>query len=106
MVNRGGTMKLTDFNFVQTAGVRRAVVSEGDIRGDIEFQNDINLLLARMEGTNPPLQALGWLREPVAEPSQATAASANPSRMAPRQDRHTRLAAMLGLRPAAVRRTY
>ena len=61
-------MKLPSFDFVQATGVRRAVVPAGDIREDIAFQNDINGLLARMEGTNPPLTALGWIQEPVAAP--------------------------------------
>ncbi len=58
-------MKLPDFDFVEAAGVRRAVVPAGDIRGDIAFQNDINVLLARLDGGNPPLRALGWVREAV-----------------------------------------
>jgi hypothetical protein len=89
-------MKLPEFNFVQTARVRRAVVSEGDIRGDIEFQNDINLLLARMEGSNPPLQALDLVREAVTPPSQPTGTG---------RGRSGRLAAMLGRRPATARRS-
>lgn len=59
-------MKLPSFDFVQAARVRRAVVPEGDIREDIAFQNDINGLLARLDGKNPPLTALGWIQEPVA----------------------------------------
>ena len=61
-------MKLPNFNFVAAADVRRAVVDEGDIRGDIGFQNDINGLLARLDNINPPLQALGLVREPAAAP--------------------------------------
>jgi hypothetical protein len=61
-------MKLRDFDFVEAAAVRRAVVAAGDIRGDVGFQNDINGLLARLEGNNPPLRALGWIREPVDVP--------------------------------------
>jgi hypothetical protein len=56
---------LRDFDFVQTAGVRRAVVPEGDIRGDIEFQNDINGMLARLDEKIPPIEALGWVQQPV-----------------------------------------
>jgi hypothetical protein len=62
-------MKRPESNFVKAAWVRRAVVPEGDIRGDIEFQNDINLLLARMDGNNPPLRALDWSREAVPSPA-------------------------------------
>jgi hypothetical protein len=61
-------MNLPEYDIVAAAGVRRAVVPAGDIREDIAFQNDINLLLARLEGKNP-LKALGWVREAVsAEP--------------------------------------
>lgn len=61
-------MKLPIFDFVEAAGVRRAVVDAGDIRGDIAFQNDINVMLARLDDANPGLQALGWVREAVTEP--------------------------------------
>jgi hypothetical protein len=61
-------MKSPSFHFVYAGGVRRAVVPAGDIRGDIAFQNDINALLVRLDGTNPPLTALGWVREPVDDP--------------------------------------
>jgi hypothetical protein len=61
-------MKLPSFDFVEAQSVRRAVVAEGDIRGDIGFQNDINVLLDRLEGANPGLQALGLVQEAVAKP--------------------------------------
>jgi hypothetical protein len=35
--------------FIAAADVRRALVQPGDIRGEIEFQNDINGLLARID---------------------------------------------------------
>ena len=38
----------------------------GDIREDVAFQNDINILLARLDAKVPPLTALGWVREPLA----------------------------------------
>lgn len=59
-------MEFPQYDIVAATGVRRAVVPAGDIREDIAFQNDINLLLARLEATNPPLRALGWVREAVA----------------------------------------
>jgi hypothetical protein len=58
-------MDFPDYDIVAAAGVRRAVVPAGDIREDIAFQNDINLLLARLDAANPPLKALGWVREAV-----------------------------------------
>ena len=61
-------MKPPTFDFVEAAGVRRAVVADGDIRGDIGFQNDINVLLDRLDGANPGLQALGLVQEAVAQP--------------------------------------
>jgi hypothetical protein len=66
-------MKLPSIDFVHVAGVRRAVVPEGDIREDVAFQNDINILLARLDAKNPPLTALGWIREPLANPPVAVA---------------------------------
>jgi hypothetical protein len=67
-------MEFPQYDIVAAAGVRRAVVPAGDIREDIAFQNDINLLLARLDAANTPLKALGWVREavaaePVAAPS-------------------------------------
>ncbi len=35
--------------FIAAADVRRALVQPGDIRGEVEFQNDINSLLARLD---------------------------------------------------------
>lgn len=58
-------MNFPDYDFLEAAGVRRAVVPAGDIREDIAFQNDINLLLARLDAGNTPLKALGWTREAV-----------------------------------------
>lgn len=64
-------MKLMDFDFVEIASVRRAVVPPGDIRGDIAFQNDINTIMASLDGRNPPLKALGWMRTPVSALQQS-----------------------------------
>ena len=70
-------MKLISFDFVQAAGVRRAVVPAGDIQGDIAFQNDINGILAGLDARNPPILALGWMRQPVSEqPADVRSAAA------------------------------
>jgi hypothetical protein len=45
-------------NFVAATGVRQALVARGDIRGDIEFQNDINCMLARLDEGTPAMEAL------------------------------------------------
>jgi len=42
-------MKPTDSTFVAAARVRQALVEDGDIRGEIEFQNDLNGIIARLE---------------------------------------------------------
>ena len=39
---------------VAAPGVRRTLTPPGDIRADIDFQNDINHLLARMEESKMP----------------------------------------------------
>jgi hypothetical protein len=63
-------MNLPQYDIVAAAEVRRAVVPSGDIREDIAFQNDINLLIARLDAGKTPLKALGWIREAVtAEPT-------------------------------------
>jgi hypothetical protein len=72
-------MELPEYDIVAAAGVRRAVVPAGDIRGDIAFQNDINLLLARLDAANTPLKALGWVREAVqADAEQQPVSPAEP----------------------------
>ena len=43
--------------FVTAAEARRAL-TKGDLRSEVAFQNDINTLLARLEETKMPLQAL------------------------------------------------
>lgn len=58
-------MSFPEYDFVGAADVRRAVVTPGDIREDIGFQNDINLLLARLDAGQTTLKALGWAREAV-----------------------------------------
>jgi hypothetical protein len=66
-------MNLPEYDIVAAAGIRRALVPSGDIREDIAFQNDINLLLARLDAGATPLKALGWIREAVtAEPTLPT----------------------------------
>ena len=46
-----------EMRIVTTAEARRAL-TDGDIRSEVAFQNDINTLLARLEETKVPLQAL------------------------------------------------
>lgn len=53
-------MNLNESSFVATAGVRRALVQEGDIRAEIEFQNDINGILARIDDGSQILDVAPW----------------------------------------------
>jgi hypothetical protein len=46
-----------DIEIVPAAEARRAL-TEGDIRSEVAFQNDINTLLARLEETQLPMQPL------------------------------------------------
>lgn len=62
------TLHLT--NFVAAAGVRGALVDPGDIRADIEFQNDINGLLARLDEGAPALEAVGPVQDSQAYPPE------------------------------------
>jgi hypothetical protein len=58
---------MTNFgsDFVMAGSVRRALVGPGDIRAEIEFQNDINGLLARLDEGTTPLEALAPPSQPV-----------------------------------------
>ena len=50
-------MKDPDVRIVSAAEARRAITN-GDLRSEVAFQNDINTLLARLEETKVPLRAL------------------------------------------------
>jgi hypothetical protein len=50
-------MKDPEVRIVTAAEARRAL-TQGDIRSEVAFQNDINTLLARLEETKVPLRAL------------------------------------------------
>jgi hypothetical protein len=54
---RGADMNDPQVKIVTAAEARRAL-TKGDIRDEVAFQNDINTLLARLEETRVPLQAL------------------------------------------------
>ena len=54
---RGADMNDPEVRIVTAAEARRALTN-GDIRDEVAFQNDINTLLARLEETKVPLQAL------------------------------------------------
>ena len=66
-------MKPTDSTFVAAARVRQALVEDGDIRGEIEFQNDINGMIARLEDGSSWVGVVEWV--PV-QPLAAAAAAA------------------------------
>jgi len=54
---RGAHMNDPQVKIVTAAEARRALTN-GDIRSEVAFQNDINTLLARLEETKVPLLAL------------------------------------------------
>jgi hypothetical protein len=54
-------MKNLDVEIVPAPYVRRTLTTPGDIRSDVDFQNDINSLLARIEEVRVPWQALSRL---------------------------------------------
>ena len=54
---RGADMNNPEVKIVTAAEARRAL-TDGDIRSEVAFQNDINTLLARLEETKVPLKAL------------------------------------------------
>jgi hypothetical protein len=57
--------------------VRNALVEYGDIRAEIEFQNDINSLLARLDEGSSPLEALA----PPSQPALSVGAEARGMRI-------------------------
>jgi hypothetical protein len=57
LARRGADMNDPQVRIVTAAEARRALTN-GDIRSEVAFQNDINTLLARLEETKVPLQAL------------------------------------------------
>jgi hypothetical protein len=48
----------TKIEILASGDVRRALTPEGDLRGDVAFQNDVNALLARVEQLSVPWRAL------------------------------------------------
>ena len=54
-------MKIVNVEIMTAPNVRRSLTTPGDIRSDIDFQNDINSLLARIEDTQLPWKAVARL---------------------------------------------
>ena len=54
-------MKELETERVAAAEVRRSFVDPRDIRGEVEFQNDVNALLARVEHLQMPWRSLSDL---------------------------------------------
>jgi hypothetical protein len=50
---------------ILTAAAARRALTNGDIRNEIAFQNDINALIARLEEKRSPLRALSDLQPDV-----------------------------------------
>jgi hypothetical protein len=63
VVTRGENMDIKELGIeiVAAAQVRRSFVDGRDIRGDVEFQNDVNALLARVEHLQMPWRSLSDL---------------------------------------------
>jgi len=83
-------MRPSDFDFMATVNVRRAMVAPGDIRADIEFQNDINNILAGLDENVPAIVALAWNADGIPLPPQQQAQRRRPAHRA--TDRANRLA--------------
>ena len=58
---------------IVTAAQARQALTEGDIREEIAFQNDINTLLACLEEKTPALRALAGPQPPVPMPGPGRA---------------------------------
>ena len=57
LAKRGADMNDPQVQILTAAEARRAL-TKGDIQSEVAFQNDINMLLARLEETKVPLRAL------------------------------------------------
>jgi hypothetical protein len=65
-------MTSDESSFVAAAGVRRILVGAGDIRAEIEFQNDINGILARLDDVAATAVAVGAMPDAEARPQPRT----------------------------------
>ncbi len=54
---------------VAVGDVRRSLVDKRDIRNEVGFQNDINLLLSALDGTRAPWEAAAQLFAPMKPPA-------------------------------------
>jgi hypothetical protein len=54
-------MKAVKVDIVSAPTVRQSLTTPGDIRSDIEFQNDVNRLLARFEESSSPWRPLAQM---------------------------------------------
>jgi hypothetical protein len=86
-------IKELGIEIVAAAEVRRAFVDGRDIRGDVDFQNDVNALLARVEHLQMPWRSLSDL-------SPSPLASAIVADNTPLPVRRPGLAANIGRLPA------
>jgi hypothetical protein len=61
-------MRIPDVEVLTAPSVRKSLTTPGDIRSDIDFQNDINNLIARIEGVHVPWKAVARLMSYSAAP--------------------------------------
>ncbi|HET6283437.1 MAG TPA: hypothetical protein VFH73_20940 [Polyangia bacterium] len=54
-------MKAVQVDIVSAPTIRQSLTTPGDIRSDIEFQNDVNRLLARFEESSSPWRPLAQM---------------------------------------------
>ena len=81
-------MNLSAYEEVAVSLVRRALSIEGDSVSDVAFQNDIDVLLARIEEMRVPFRSLagltsfsvGWLEKAAPSVSLRTPSAISPPR--------------------------
>jgi hypothetical protein len=61
-------MRIPDVEVLSAPSVRKSLTTPGDIRSEIDFQNDINNLIARIEGVHVPWKAVSRLMSYSAAP--------------------------------------
>ncbi len=91
---------------VAVAHVRRSIVDRGDLRNEVGYQNDINLLLSSLDGTRAPWEAVAPLFSPARPPATRRSEAQPDSRLAPRMRPHRApaLPASAGRAPLALAR--
>lgn len=76
-------MKELEIEIVAAGEVRRSMTPDGDLRGDVAYQNDVNALLARVEQWHMPWRSISDISPPPLESAIVADATPMPSLVRP-----------------------